>query len=114
MALPATSIRTRSERVFPPKPPVPKARQKRQSGDQKKVKQIAFRPPPELNEYIEKSEAGGYTKTAVVLRSMQIARDAVETLGDEWWEIEKRANLEGVGPGVILGRLALEALAKRR
>lgn len=110
MALPATAIRTRAD-VFPPGR---KTRQKRASGADKKVTQIGFRPPPDLVDYIEKNEAAGYTKTAVILRAVTIARDTAEQLGDEWWEIEKRANMEGVGPGVILGRLALEALSSKR
>lgn len=112
MAALATAAKLRSE-VFPPKPPAPFARQKRQSGSLKKEKQITFRPPPELRGFIEGAEAGGYTKTSVVLRCIAIAKDAMEALGDEWWEIERQAHVEGVGPGTILGRLALEALQRK-
>lgn len=112
MGLSARSTRAIGETVFPPRSSGAKQRQPREEGDLKKVKMIGFRPPPELLSFITEAEAAGYTKTAVVLRCVEIAKDVIDAMGDDWWEVERRANVEKVGPGVVLSRLALEALKK--
>lgn len=114
MALPAKT-NPNGENVFPPRPGSgPKVRQRREEGDLRKIKMIGFRPPPELLGFIEKREADGYTKTAVVLRCVELAKEIIETMGDDWWEIERRGNVEKVGPGVVLGRLAQQMLGPRK
>lgn len=54
------------------------------------------------------------SKTAAVLRCLQYVREARETLGDDWYEMERQARVEGVGVGAVLGRLAKVALARGR
>lgn len=93
-------------RVFPPKG----QKQKRKKGVVKD--QMAFRPPADLRAYIEAAEDGGYTKTEILIRMLGMAKDAVEALGPEWFEIERLAATERTTPGLMLARLAQDALKK--
>jgi hypothetical protein len=86
-----------------------------QAGKKRKVgvrkPMVAFRCPDDLLRYIEGHQNERVGRTDVILKLLQVAKDADETMGDAWWEVERRANVAGVLPGVILGRLALEALS---
>lgn len=102
----AKPARTTAANVFPKK----QTRQ-RQKGSPKPL--WAFRPPLALQQYIEAAEAGGYDRTEIIIRMLEVAKDAADTLGVDWFEIERLANVEGVTPGVILARLAKTGLDKR-
>lgn len=93
-----------SRKMFPTKPG-----SKRVRGIRKK--QLAFRPPDDLRAYIQRAEvAGNRTTTEVLIKMLQVARDASEGLGVEWYEIERQAAVEGTTAGVVLARLALAKL----
>jgi hypothetical protein len=102
-------VRSKDDKVFPPDHDSRKRRQPRTKG-QVLEKTIGFRPVPELREWIDANATGGRTQTAVIVRALEIARDAGEVLGVEWWEVEKQANIKGTTPGAVLGALALAAL----
>lgn len=93
--------------VFPPKPD-----KKRVRGVQKPM--IGFRVPSHLQTYIEKVESRGYQRSEVVVEALEVTKDAGEVLGDEWFEIERRAKVEEVSVGTMLGRLAKLALKSKR
>jgi hypothetical protein len=97
---------TTARNMFPPKPT-----KQRQRGVRKP--QIAFRAPEHLERYIEGAESGGYTKTQVVIRMLEVAKDAAEGLGNDWFEIERIAAVEKTTPGVVLARLAKAGLERR-
>jgi hypothetical protein len=102
----AVASRTSAANVFPKK----QTRQ-RQKGSPKPL--WAFRPPIAVQEYIEAAETGGYDRTEVIIRMLEVAKDAADALGVDWFEIERLANVEGVTPGVVLARLARSGLDKR-
>lgn len=84
---------------------------KRQKGVRKPL--VAFRCPDDLLAYVESRQTDRIGRTDVLLKLLQTAKDAGEVMGDQWWEVERRANVAGVMPGTILGQLALEALGTR-
>lgn len=98
--------------LFPPKSG-PKGRQARSASDPKQ-QLIAFRAPHDLLAYIKSVEAQGYAKTEVVLKLCYVAMEAVQELGPLWWELEKRANQEGVPHGKALGQLAALGLRAKK
>ena len=73
-----------------------------------------FRSPPDLDHYIKSAEEGGYDKTEVIVRMLTLAKDVADQLETDWLEIERRAALEKVRPGVIVGRLVKELIARGR
>ena len=88
------------------------------SGKKRKVgvikPMVAFRCPDDILSYIKSRETDRIGKTDVILKLLQTAKDAGDVLGDQWWEVERRANVAGVLPGVVLGQLALEALVGKK
>ncbi len=93
--------------LFPTKPG---QQPRRQKGGRKK--QMAFRPPQELSEYIESAEATGRTLTEVLIKMLTVAKDCAEGLGVDWYELERLASVEGTTPGAVLARLAKAALKR--
>lgn len=94
--------------MFPRRAGADTAQQRRERGNPKPG--VNFRLPPDLLKYVHEQAAKGYTKTAVILALLDIARCADETMGLAWHDVEKMADAESVAPGVILGRLALLGL----
>lgn len=73
----------------------------------------AFRPTPEAMAFVEElAKRDGVNKTAMLHRCLDQLRDVQVALGDDWFEIERQARVEGVGVGVVLGRIAKAALTK--
>jgi hypothetical protein len=88
------------------------ARQKRDAANPKRV--VSFKIPEHLLAYVQSLEGKGYSRTAVFVIALQLAKDVSDTMGAEWWEVEKRANVANVPPGQMLARLALAALESER
>ena len=84
---------------------------KRQKGVRKPL--VAFRCPDDLLAYIRANESDRVDRTDVILKLLQVAKDAGETMGARWWEVELTANVTHTPPGVVLGHLAVEALDAR-
>lgn len=75
----------------------------------------SFRPTPEAMAFVDALVVrDGASKTMTVVRCLEQLRDAQAALGDDWWELERQARVEGVGVGSVLGRLAKAALEKGR
>lgn len=91
----------------------PVARQARSNANPKGTR-IALRPPKDMLDYISSIEALGYSKTDAVLRLLYVARDVVEGMGPEWWDIEAAAQKEGLTQGQVLARMALLGLRLER
>lgn len=85
---------------------------KRQKGHPRPV--VPFRPPQDLEEYLNDANAKGNPKTDVIVKALRLGRDAAAELGAEWWEVERRANVEQVSVGAMVGRLVLSALNAER
>lgn len=90
----------------------PEGQQKREKG--KPRRQLGLRVGGRILEWVEEGEDAGFTATAAVLKGLEVSIDASDELGDAWWEVERRANLEGLSPGTMLGRLAKAALEAER
>jgi hypothetical protein len=61
--------------------------------------------------YVEgKIEREGLEKSGALLDMLETAMSAIVELGVDWYEVERQAKVEGVKPGVVLGRLAKQAL----
>lgn len=95
-----------------PKKDGPKGRQQRNDKTPKEA-QIGFRVPLDLLAYINEIEKEGYSKTEIVLRFLYLARDVVEGLGPEWWDVEMKARKEATSPGKALAELARAGLKKK-
>jgi hypothetical protein len=95
-------------RMFPKRVEGGPRHQKREAGKRKPA--ITFRVPDHLLDFVLDAEDAGHTRTAVVVRMMEVARDAAAALEEDWWELEKLAARENSTPGTILGRLARETL----
>lgn len=75
---------------------------------------VAFKPDSALEEYLRtEATIQGWSLTSVVLDMLTTQRDIEESLGDDWWEIERLANVERIGKGTVIARLALEGLRHR-
>jgi hypothetical protein len=94
-------------RVIPPS----KSGKRRKKGVRKPL--IAFRCPDDLLTYIQSKETDRIDRTEVILKLLQVAKDAAETMGPLWWQVEYRANMDEVFPGVVLGQLAIAALGEK-
>jgi hypothetical protein len=117
--------RTRAGVTFFRDPP-PKPRKR--AGD--KPPFVAFRPPPDIEEYLAALKKKEFGATLVVVRLLRTARALEEELGDELLKIEQIAEAEtplardedpkvadrvrARAVGRIVGRLAKEALAARK
>lgn len=76
--------------------------------------QVAFRLPEHLQEVFEAKEKAGYQKTEIVLEMMQVAHDMATSLGDEYYEAERVAKVEGTTTGLILARWAKVGMVSER
>jgi hypothetical protein len=45
---------------------------------------------------------------------MEIYKDLIEGLGDDWWEIARRASTYEQGPGAIIAQVVKQALELER
>jgi hypothetical protein len=78
---------------------------------------VNFRLPKHLQKPVRNGEANGHSRTQVVVRMMEVGSDVAEEVGDDWWELEKRAMQEGSSPGRVAGKIVkafFEAERKRR
>lgn len=106
MAVAARQV-PRALKLFPPKNP---GERRARNDETPKGKQIAFRPPPDIAEFLKGMEEIGYSKTAAVLRMLYLAKDVSDALGDQWWEVESRALREKCSPGAALAAYAAVGL----
>ncbi len=81
---------------------------RRQKGNPKRV--VTFRAPEDVDDFLTLAKEGGQDQTDIVVKAIRVSRDAAAEMGPEWWEVEKRANVEGVPIGKMLARLALAGL----
>lgn len=98
--------------MIPKKPPGTPERQKRDPKDPKRALQV--RVGGELREWVEDAEERGMTTSIVLVRALTLARDLSTGLGDDWWEVEHRAKLEGLSEGELLVKLIQSALHPKR
>lgn len=102
-----TAATGRSESVIPPSAGAPE----REEDKGRKV-QVNYRSPPGLAAFIESMVTSQDNASRVIVFGLNFYRDVYETMGVEWWELQKRAAIDRVRPGVLAGRLILEALRK--
>lgn len=89
--------------MIPKRPSGLPARQRRDPKDPKRALQV--RVGGVLRDWVEDAEDAGLTTSMVLVRSLELARELSVELGDEWWELEKRAKVEGVSEGTLIGRM---------
>lgn len=90
-----------------------KTRRPRQTGKPRPF--WGFRPTAEIEEFVESSvERERTEKSSFIVGCLEVCQSARAELGDEWFEIERQAKVEGVLPGTILGRLARAGVEKGR
>lgn len=89
---------------FPPKPPRAKKGKK---------PLVAFRPPPDLESYLEEMKDRGYGHTEVVVHLMRVGRDAEAEASVDLARMQAIASAEGLTVGRMLGRLAKAGLVAR-
>ncbi len=74
----------------------------------------AFRPPADLDAYIEKEVAeGGIGRSSLIIHMLETARDVRLELGDDWHEITRIAAVEKSTPGKVLARLVKQGMKKK-
>lgn len=71
---------------------------------------VSFRAPDDVMAYLNAAP----DRTGLILKMIYVGKDCAETMGEEWWEVEKRANIAQQPIGKVLGRLALEAMAAEK
>ncbi len=91
---------------------VPMKGRQRQEG--KTRPNIVFRVPDDLLAYIERLERRGLSKTAVVLRALELASEVEAELGVRAWELEMMAEKEGTTAAKVVARLVREGLARAK
>lgn len=75
---------------------------------------VALRVPTHLADYLEGKTKLGVKLTDAILDVLQLGMDLEAAMGDELWELERQAKVEGIMPGTLLGRIARAALHKRK
>lgn len=95
--------------MFPPRRT--RAPQTRSRG--KRKPQFFFRPPDHLRDHIEDVEQAGYTRTEVIVKMLDFAKDAADELGADWYALEHRAAVDGTTPGTLAGQILKQSLKKR-
>ena len=60
--------------------------------------------------YLKEKKSGGHTETDVIIQSIEMIRDVVELMGDQWWEVVKLSIAEKKPYGQVLAQLALDGL----
>lgn len=98
--------------MIPKKPASQPERQRRDPKDPKRALQV--RVGGELREWVEDAEEAGLTTSMVLVRALELARDLSAALGDDWWELERRAKVEGLSEGALLGRMLRAALESEK
>ncbi len=91
----------------------PKALEKSLPEDAQKLA-YNFRPPDALRAYVEARVRDGYKKTTVLVSLLEMAMGAVVELGADYFEIERRAKVEGVSAGAMVARLAREGMRHKK
>lgn len=71
---------------------------------------VGFRAPQDVQQYLDAVE----DKTDVMVQGVRLIRDLREELGPDWWEVERRAKVEGVSVGAVLGQLAFAQLKSEK
>ncbi len=56
----------------------------------------------------------GVKEAAEARLAMEIYKDLIEGLGDEWWEIARRASTYEQGPGSIIAQMLKQAIELER
>lgn len=99
------------KQVLPKKPGRPP------NGEKAKGDPLTFRADADVEAYLDRARASGFSKTSVMNRSVRLMRDASDGLDDLWWEIERLAKVEGTTEGAVVARLvrlALESESTRK
>src|SRR3954464_11477046 len=69
-----------------------------------------YRPTHELRDYIEDRIEHGHEKTEVAVGLMEVALHLIRELGDDYYEVERRAKVDEVATGTVLARLVREGM----
>lgn len=69
------------------------------------------RPPQNVEEWVNDRVRRGYVKNQVLGELMELGIDMIDGLGADYYEVERRAKVEGVSVGTIVARLVKEALS---
>jgi hypothetical protein len=78
-------------------------------------KQVGVRVPDATRAFLKRrAAASGLTEAAMIRRALETFRDVYESLGEDWWEIDRRANSSEQAAGRIVGALAKLALDQER
>lgn len=87
----------------------------RQRGNPRPIR--AFRPLRDVEQYVnertEKDAATGKPKvefTALMNEVVRLFMDVERELGDEWWEIHRRAAVDKTTPGVVIAKIVKQSL----
>ncbi len=94
----------KEEPVYPARP---KKRRPKGSG---KRPSIGFRMPEDIAGYILEGVERGSDKTELAIEAIRTHIEAKRVMGDDWWDVERRAKVENVSIGVMLGRIVQAAL----
>ncbi len=74
---------------------------------------IAFRPPSDIDAYIEEVKSRGYVMSDVIVKLLRLGIEMESQLSEADLErVSSMARIKDVSVGTMLGRLALEGLAK--
>lgn len=78
-------------------------------------KQVGVRVPEGTRVFLKRRAAAyGVTEAAMVRRALEAFRDIYESMGDDWWEVDRRANSSDQPAGRVVGTLAKAALEQER
>lgn len=107
----AKAVRTR----VIPKPRRGPGRPKKTEG--KASEPHAFRAEPDVEEFLQEQRdaaPGRFRETDFMHMVLRFFRDVMDEIGDERWEMVRRAGLEGTTPGKVVGRLVTQALESEK
>jgi hypothetical protein len=81
----------------------------------KKEEQIGIRISVATRTFLKKRAAATGAKEAAIARqAMEAYKDISDELGDEWWDIVRRASASEQTPGSVIGRIVRVALEQER
>lgn len=89
---------------------LPKKGRGRPPAEVKRGDPRSFRPEPDVEAYLVETKAAGIGFADLMNNVLRFARDVTTEMGDDWWELERRAKVEGVTDGTLAGRLLKAAL----
>lgn len=87
-------------------------RQKRDDKDPKRT--FAVRLGGEIRDWVEQADEAGVGTTSIIIKALETAMGLSSELGNLWWEVERRARVDGVNEGVVIGRLLKSALEPKK